>query len=76
MINNDIKDKLVNIFNKPLQENYVRRIVFWHDYKKEFESFIDELSIDNVKIIKIKLVIILFMILFVLAILVRIIYLI
>ena len=52
MATNDIKQNLINTFNKPLDEFYKRRIVFWNDYDKEFESFVDELELDNVKIIK------------------------
>jgi len=52
MATNDIKQNLINTFNKPLDEFYKRRIVFWNDYDKEFESFVDKLELDNVKIIK------------------------
>ena len=52
MATNDIKQNLINTFNKPLDEFYKRRIVFWNDYDNEFESFVDELELDNVIIIK------------------------
>ena len=39
-------------FDKPLPENYKRRIVFWQDPDGEFADQIDELHLDNVKILK------------------------
>ena len=39
-------------FQKPLQENYQRRIVFWQDPDREFAEMIDELQLENVKILK------------------------
>lgn len=35
-----------------LEENYKRRIIFWHDPEGEFASLIDELRLDGVKILK------------------------
>lgn len=52
MANMDIKQNIINKFTQPLPDFYHRRIVFWKDSEKEFESFVDELSIENVKVIK------------------------
>ncbi len=38
-------------FAAPLPEFYKRRIIFWYDEKKEFADELDEIKIDNVKII-------------------------
>ena len=35
-----------------MEENYKRRIIFWHDPEGEFASLIDELRLDGVKILK------------------------
>ena len=48
----DIKKELLARFNKPLQDNYQRRIIFWQDPDGEFSSLVDELSFDGVKILK------------------------
>jgi len=47
-IEKSIKDR----FAAPLSENCNRRIIFWQDPDSEFSEFIDELQIDNVKILK------------------------
>ena len=39
-------------FSAPLPEFYRRRIIFWQDEDREFESMLDELVIPDVKIIK------------------------
>lgn len=39
-------------FSAPLPENYRRRIVFWQDPDRTFETAIDEISLPNVKILK------------------------
>ena len=39
-------------FAAPLPEFYQRRIIFWQDEDREFESMLDELSIPNVTVIK------------------------
>lgn len=48
-------DKIIqdlnNRFAKPLPEFYKRRIIFWYDTDKEFEDKIDEIVLDNAKII-------------------------
>ncbi|MFV0503480.1 MAG: BREX-1 system phosphatase PglZ type A [Lachnospirales bacterium] len=46
-----IKKNLIERFNNPLEDFYKRRIIFWQDEEKEFNN-IDELFIENVKIIK------------------------
>ena len=48
----DIKKELQARFNKPLPDNYQRRIIFWQDPDGEFGSTVDELSFDGVKILK------------------------
>ncbi len=47
-----IQKELASRFAEPLKDYYKRRIIFWHDGDKEFESFIDELELPNVKILK------------------------
>lgn len=39
-------------FAAPLSEFYPRRIVFWQDGDREFEAIVDELSLPDVKIVK------------------------
>lgn len=39
-------------FSAPLPEFYKRRIIFWHDEDREFEEQIDDITIPNVKTIK------------------------
>lgn len=39
-------------FAAPLPEFYQRRIIFWHDEDREFETMLDELVIPDVKIVK------------------------
>lgn len=39
-------------FSAPLPEFYERRIIFWYDEDREFEEQIDEISLDNAKLIK------------------------
>ncbi len=39
-------------FAAPLPEFYQRRIIFWHDEDKEFVDQVDELCLDNAKLIK------------------------
>lgn len=47
-----VRNSLIERFNKPLKDFYKRRIIFWQDSEREFEDSIDELQLDNVKIIK------------------------
>lgn len=48
----DIKGTLQQRFAAELPGNYVRRIIFWKDPEREFESLIDDLVLDGVKIIR------------------------
>ena len=48
----NIEKTLQERFNAPLQENYTRRIIFWQDPEGEFSSLVDELCLENVKILK------------------------
>ncbi len=43
---------LLRRFAAPLPEFYNRRIIFWYDEDREFEEQIDELELDNVRILK------------------------
>ena len=47
-ITQDLKEK----FAAPLRDFYKRRIVFWHDEDREFETMLDELDIPGITIIK------------------------
>ena len=40
-------------FAAPLPEFYKRRVIFWYDEDKEFEDQIDEISLNDAKIVKI-----------------------
>ena len=48
----DIKKELQGRFNKPLPDNYQRRIIFWQDPDGEFGSTVEDLCFDGVKILK------------------------
>lgn len=50
----NIKKNIEEKFSQPLNEFYKRRIVFWKDSDKEFESFVDEMNIENVNIVKLR----------------------
>lgn len=47
-----IQFDLIERFAAPLSEFYQRRIIFWQDEDREFESMLGELSIPDVTIIK------------------------
>ena len=47
-----IQFDLIERFAAPLPEFYQRRIIFWQDEDREFESMLDELSIPDVTVIK------------------------
>lgn len=47
----DIKKELEEKFNKPLDEFYKRRIIFWNDEDKEFIDEINDLVLDNAKVL-------------------------
>ena len=48
-------DKVVQDLNRrfaaPLPEFYKRRIIFWYDEDKEFEDKLDEVVLENAKVI-------------------------
>ena len=48
----NIEQTLKERFAAPLKESYKRRIIFWQDPEGEFSSFVDELHLDDVKILK------------------------
>lgn len=48
----EIKNVLTETFNKELDYGRKRHIVFWYDEEGEFAEDIDELDIDNVRIVK------------------------
>ena len=52
MSTESIQFTLRELFAAPLPEFYQRRIIFWQDEDREFESMLDELSIPDVTIIK------------------------
>lgn len=47
-----MRQNLIERFTVPLEDFYQRRIIFWHDEDREFESMLDELAIPGVTIIK------------------------
>ena len=49
---NHLKEILYNPFNREDEKSRTRKIIFWYDSKKEYESTIDELELDNTEIIK------------------------
>ena len=48
----DIKKVLDERFNAELKEFYNRRIIFWQDPERQFEDFVDDLCLENAKILK------------------------
>ena len=52
MGNDVIRQRLLEKFEAPLSEFYLRRIVFWHDEEQSFGNIIDEIDIPNVKLLK------------------------
>ena len=48
-------DKIIQDLNRrfaaPLDEFYQRRIIFWYDEDKEFEDKLDEVVLENAKVI-------------------------
>ena len=48
----NIEQTLKTRFEAPLADGYKRRIIFWQDPDGEFSDFVDELSIDGVKVLK------------------------
>lgn len=49
---NHLKEILYNPFNREDERSRTRKIIFWYDPKKEYESTIDKLELDNTEIIK------------------------
>ena len=43
----------MNIFSKPLGDGKKRHIVFWYDENKDFIEDIDNLELDNIKLLKV-----------------------
>lgn len=52
MSTESIQFNLNERFAAPLREFYKRRIIFWYDEDREFEATLDELTFENVKIVK------------------------
>ena len=52
MLNESIQFNLSERFAAPLPDFYCRRIIFWKDEDREFENDVDELKLQDVKIIK------------------------
>lgn len=48
----EIRNFLKELFSKPLGDGKKRHIVFWYDSSEDFTQDIDELDIENVKVIK------------------------
>ena len=46
-INQDLNKR----FAAPLPEFYKRRIIFWHDEDREFEDKLDDIQVDNAKLL-------------------------
>lgn len=46
-----ITQKLNKRFAAPLPEFYKRRIIFWHDEDREFERKLDEIQVENAKLL-------------------------
>ena len=51
MDTNNIMQELNRRFAEPLPEFYERRIIFWYDEDREFEDKIEEMILDNAKVI-------------------------
>ena len=52
MAKSNIETSLRERFAQPLKDCYERRIIFWYDSEREFESMLDELDLPNVKILR------------------------
>lgn len=48
----NIEQVLKKRFSEPLSENSIRRIIFWQDPDGEFSDLIDELCLDDVKVLE------------------------
>ncbi len=51
MDSDKIMQQLNQRFAAPLPEFYNRRIIFWHDEEREFEDKLDEITLDNAKLV-------------------------
>ena len=49
-INRSLKER----FSQPLKDCYERRIVFWFDPERQFESILPELDLPNVKLLHLR----------------------
>ena len=49
---NHLKEILYSPFNREDEKSRTRKIIFWYDPKKEYESTIDKFELDNTEIIK------------------------
>ncbi len=47
----NVTQELNRKFAAPLPEYYHRRIIFWHDEEREFEDKLDEIRLDNAKVV-------------------------
>ena len=47
----DIKKELEEKFNRPLDEFYKRRIIFWNDEEGQFKDEVNELELDNAEVL-------------------------
>ena len=47
-----LKETLNGDFTRDAEKQRKRKIIFWYDPKKEYEEFVNELSLDNTEIIK------------------------
>ncbi len=52
MTADNIAASLRKQFAQPLNDCYKRRIVFWYDSEREYESMLDELDLPNVKLLR------------------------
>lgn len=52
MTTDKINRSLRERFAQPLKDCYVRRIIFWYDSEREFESMLDELDLSDVKLLR------------------------
>lgn len=52
MTADEIKERLIISFSRPLREYYSRRVIFWDDPEKEFVDVIDDIELENVTILQ------------------------
>ena len=51
---NKVKDALQKKFTAPLADGASRRIVFWYDDSGEFDPWLDQIDIENVKLLRLE----------------------